>query len=271
MIKVQKIIKYLAIGFAIFLIVNIISLATYGIISIGNIFNNNENNTITEGFKNIKTNNKVGNLEIETKGVSITIKNGDKFKIETDNKDIKTKESNNKLLIIEDNNKWFNKTDYTELIIYVPTDYQFDKVSIDSGAGKIEVDTLNTKNLDLDLGAGQVNISNLSVTEGTEIDGGAGEINITNSSIKNLDLDLGVGKVTLNSSLYGFNEIDGGIGELIVNLIGTENDYQIKCTKALGKITLNDEKIQSDTTYGNGNNLIEINGGIGNININYSR
>ena len=271
MIKVQKIIKYLAIGFAIFLIVNIISLCAYGIISIGNIFNNNENNTITEGFKNINTKNKINKLELETKGVAIIVKQGDKLKIETDNKDIKTKESNNKLLIIEDNNKWFNKTDYTELIIYIPKDYQFDEISIDSGAGKIEIDTLNTKKLDLDLGAGQVNISDLFVSENADIDGGAGEINIASSSIQNLDLDLGVGKVTLNSSLYGFNEIDGGIGELIVNLIGTENNYQINCTKALGKITLNNEKIKSDTRYGNGNNLIEINGGIGNININYSR
>lgn len=271
MIKAQKVIKYIAIGFAIFLIVNIISLAAYGIVSIGNIFNNNENNTITEGFKNIKTKNKVSKLEIETKGVGITIKKGDKFKIETDNKDIKTKESNNKLLIIEDNNNWFNKTDYTELIIYVPNDYQFDEVSIDNGAGKIEVDTLNTQKLDLDLGAGKVNITNLSVFEEADIDGGAGEINITSSSIKNLDLDLGLGKVNLNSSLYGFNEIDGGIGELIINLIGTENDYQIKANKGLGKITINDEKIQSDTSYGNGNNLIDISGGIGNISINYSR
>lgn len=271
MIKVQKIIKYLAIGFAIFLIVNIISLATYGIISIGNIFNNNENNTITEGFKDIKPKNKVGKLEIETKGIAITIKNGDKFKIETDNKDIKIKESNNKLLIIEDNKKLFHKPDYTELIITITEDYQFDEISIDNGAGKIEIDTLNTKKIDLDLGAGRVNISNLLVLEEANIDGGTGEININNSSIRNLDLDLGVGKVTLNSSLNGFNEIDGGIGELSVNLIGTEDDYQIKSAKALGKITLNGEKIQSDIPYGNGNNLIEISGGIGNININYSR
>ena len=269
MIKIQKIIKYLAIGLAVFLIVNIISLAAYGIISIGSIFNNNENNTITEGFKNIKTKNQINKLEIETKGVAITIKKGDKFKIETDNKDIKIKESDNKLLIIEDNNKWFTKSDYTELIISVPNDYQFDEVSIDSGAGRIEIYRLNTKKIDLDLGAGQVNISNLTVTEEADIDGGAGEMNITTSSINNLDLDLGVGKVTLDSSLYGFNEIDGGIGELIVNLIGTENDYQIKCTKALGKITLNNEKIQSNKSYGNGNNLMEINGGIGNIKINY--
>lgn len=271
MIKVQKIIKYLAIGFAIFLIINIISLVTYGIISIGNIFNNTENNTITEGFKNIKTKNQINKLEIETNSVAIIIKKGDKFKIETDNNDIKTKESNNKLLIIEDNNKWFNKNNYTELIISIPEERQFDEVSIDSVANKIEIDTLNTKKLDLDLGAGQVNISNLSVSEKTDIDGGAGEINITSSSIQNLDLDLGIGKATINSSLYGFNEIDGGIGELIVNLIGTENNYQINCTKALGKITLNNEKIKSDTRYGNGNNLIEINGGIGNIDINYSR
>ena len=49
MIKAQRIIKYCAIAFAIFLIFNILSVLMYGIIAIGNTFDNSkkDNNTIT--------------------------------------------------------------------------------------------------------------------------------------------------------------------------------------------------------------------------------
>lgn len=273
MIKTQRIIKYCAIAFAIFLIFNILSVLMYGIIAIGNIFDNsqNGNNTITDKFKTTIINNEITKLDIETKGINIIIKEGKKFKLETDNKDIKIKESNKKLLIIEDNNDWLNKNDYTELIISIPKEYRFDEVFIDNGAGKIEIDTLNTKDITLDLGAGQVDIENLNVSNESDINGGAGEINIINSSINNLDLDLGIGKTTINSGIYGDSEIDCGIGELIVNLIGTDDDYKIKLNKGLGSAELNDEKMKNDIYYGNGNNIIEINGGIGSISINYSR
>lgn len=273
MIKTQRIIKYCAIAFAIFLIINIFATAAYGIIAIGNIFNNNDNsiNTLTGDLQTTKIKNEIKKLDIETKGVNIIINEGNEFKIETDNKDIKIKESYNKLLIVENNNSWIHKTDYTELIIWVPKDYQFNEVSIENGAGKIEINKLDTKSIELDLGAGQVDIINLNVSRESDINGGAGEINIENSYINNLDLDLGVGKTTLNASLYGISEIDCGIGELVVNLIGMEDDYKIKLDKGLGNATLNNEKMDSTTYYGNGTNLIEVNGGIGSISINYLR
>lgn len=272
MIKTQKIIKYCAIAFAIFLIINIFATVAYGIIAIGNIFNKNDNsiNTLTGNLETFEIKTEIRELDIETKGVNIIINEGNNFKIETDNKDIKIKESYNKLLIVE-NGSWIHKTDYTELIIWIPKDYQFNEVSIENGAGKIEIDKLNTKNIDLDLGAGQVDIKNLNVSRESNIDGGAGEINIENSYINNLDLDLGIGKTNLNASIYGISKIDCGIGELVVNLIGNEDDYKINLDKGLGNATFNGEKMNSATYYGNGNNLIEINGGIGSISINYSR
>lgn len=273
MIKTQRIIKYCAIAFAIFLIINIFAAITYGVIALANIFDNNDNsiNTLTGDLQTFKIKNDIKNLDIETKGVNIIINEGNDFKIETDNENIKIKESNNKLLIVEKNNSLIHKTDYTELIIWFPKNYQFNEVSIENGAGKIEINKLDTKNIELDLGAGQVDIKNLNVSRESDINGGAGEINIESSHINNLDLDLGIGKTTLNTEIYGTSEIDCGIGELVVNLVGTEDDYKIKLDKGLGNATINNEKMNSATYYGNGSNQIEINGGIGSISINYTK
>ena len=269
MIKVQKIIKYCAISFALFLTFNIIASIMFGIISIGNIFSaDNKTSNITENLETLEVNNEIKNLNIEAKSVSIIIKEGTNLKVETNNKYIKLKENNNRLSITEEKHSLINDTD-SSLIIYIPSEYNFDNVSIDAGASKIEIDTINTKKIDLNLGAGKVEINNLNVSNETEIDGGAGEIIIRNGNIFNLDLDMGVGNIILTSSLNGNSEIDAGVGEIELNLNETLDNYKIKINKGLGKATLNEENMKNDTYYGTGSNLINIDGGVGNIKINY--
>lgn len=270
MIKAQRIIKYCAIAFAIFLTINIISAIMFGIISIGNIFGNNDNNqTDTLTNLNIKTNAKI--LDIEVKNTNITIKKGYTLKAETNNKNIKVNQNNNKISIEETRHNYFNKNTNTNLVIYLPSDYIFNEVSIENGAGKINIDWVHTEKLNLDLGAGKVDINNLTVTKSIDIDGGAGEVTITNGNINNLDLDIGIGKITLMSTVTGNNDIDAGIGDLDLNLIGNSYDYKIKVNKGIGNAALAGEKIVNDSYYGEGSNIINIDGGIGNININYTK
>ena len=273
MIKTQRIIKYCAIAFAIFLICNIISAIFYGLVSIGSIFNENntnDNEIQTDNLKELNIKEKIKRIDIDVKDINIIVKENTDFKIETNNKYINTKENNNKLSITENNLNWFNNNN-TTLIIHIPLNYTFEDVSIDNGAGKIEIEMLNSKKLELNLGAGQVNINNLNITNECDIDGGAGEVIVKNSKINNLDLDMGVGKVTLNTTLIGNNEINAGVGELNIDLIGSSDEYKIRLNKGIGNAKLNDENMKNDTYYGNGTNLVDIDGGIGNIEINYSR
>lgn len=266
MIKTQKIIKYLAIGFAIFLILNIISAIMYGIISLGRIFTDSET-IIMDDFKVVDINENINNLNIDVNSVNITIKEGNNLKVETNNKYIKINAKNNYLKINEESHNLLNNNNSGELIIYLPSAYLFDEVKIDNGAGKVNIEIIDTKELDLNLGAGKVSINNINVSEETNIEGGAGELTINNSNLKNLDLDMGVGKLTLTSKLTGNNEINAGVGNLDLNLVGTEQDYKIKLNKGLGNATINGEKIKDSTYSGNGINLIDIDGGIGNIEI----
>ena len=45
--------------------------------------------------------------------------------------------------------------------------------------------------------------------------------------------------------------------------------YKVKVDKGLGKVKLNGDVIDNDTYYGNGINRLDIDGGIGNIIINF--
>lgn len=275
MIKTQKIIKYVAVAFALLLTFNIISMIMYGIVSIGNLFgnidtNNNIENENLENLYNLEISNRINALDINVKSVNITIKESSTLKLETNSKYIKYKEKDNKLSITEENHNYLNNKN-GDLIIYLPVDYFFDDVSIENGAGKIKIDIINANNLNLNLGAGKVDIQNLTIANETEIDGGAGEMNIKNSHLNNLDLDMGVGKITLSAKITGNSKINSGVGEMIINLNGTEEDYKIRIDKGIGSATLDGKNMEDDTYYGNGTNIINIDGGVGSIKINYSR
>lgn len=264
--EVQKIIKYLAIAFALFLTFSIVSGIIYGISFIGNIFDDDKS-SITEKLNSLEINNEALLLDINVSSSNIKIIEGDAFKAKTNNKYISSRQDKNKLYITEKKHNWFHHNKNNELIIYVPANFIFDGVAIETGAGKLNIETLSTKRLYLDLGAGKAKFSNLIVSSEAEINGGAGEIVIDYSNINNLDLDMGVGKLSLTSKLTGNSKIDSGIGKVDLSLMGSLEDYQITLDKGLGSATIDGNTMNDDTTYGTGYNKLDIEGGIGSINI----
>lgn len=269
--KTQKIIKYLAIAFALFLTFSIISIISYGVSFIGNLFDNKNNLETLEELKNLEIETNISSLNIDISSTNMIIKVGDTFKAETSNKYIKYKQDGNIMYINEEKHNLFNADDNNTLIIYIPKDIILDEVSINSGAGKIDIEQLSSKILRLNLGAGKTQIKCLNISDNTIVDTGAGELSIDNSSLNNLDLNMGVGKFMFTGQLFGKTEIDQGIGTIDLNLLGSKDDYQIHLDKGLGSVKIDGNNINNDETLGNGNNKIDIDGGIGSIEINFTK
>lgn len=271
MSNAQRVIKYLAISFAFFLVFNIISGIIHGVMIIGNIFNDKDDYEIMDEVKGLDVSDNVKVLDVNITSSNIVIKVGDAFKIETSNKYIQCKQDYNMIYITERRHNWFNNSRESKLTIYIPEDMVLDGVSINSGVGTVCIEELSTRILNLDLGAGKVNIDNLNTYDNTKIKGGTGEVTIKNSSLNNLNLNIGVGKFTLEAKLFGNSKIDHGIGEVNLNLIGEKDDYQIHADKGLGSITISGNEMKGDLILGNGTNKIDIDGGIGNIDINFMK
>ncbi len=270
MTTAQKVIKYLAIAFAISLIISIFSSIMFGFSIVSDVFTHGKDNNILEDLKDLNiSGDDISVLDIDIKYSNLIIKKGDTLKAETNNKYINYEQDGNKIVIKEKRHSWFTRRNKSDLVVYVPYDFSFDGVSIDAGAGKIEIDDIHTKILELDLGAGKATINNLVVENYANIDGGAGEIEILDGSINDLDLDVGVGKFILASKLTGKNTIDAGVGELNITLIGSLDDYELSVEKGIGSAKLDGSNIKSEKIYGNGETRIDIDGGIGSININF--
>lgn len=281
MSEIQKVIKYLAIAFAIFLSVNIIGgivtalfmgLSIFGFIT----EQPEQKETVSLNSQKIEltqSNEEIENLKIEIGYSRLTIKTGEKLEIEAKNKDntleVKTQKNT---LIVKDNKIWtfLNQQEDSEIVITLPKNNFLDKVRIEAGSGEVTISDIQMHQLDFEVGAGSSKISNIVVENKTKIEGGAGKVVIQDSILNDLDLDVGVGEFQINhTAIFGNSDIDAGIGKLGITLKGTENDYQIRGSRGLGSFTIENNEIEDEKIYGDGEHRIKIDAGVGKVGIDF--
>lgn len=282
MSSLQRIIKYCAIAFAIFLAVSIIS----GIASVAfaivhfvpgksihsEIWREESvdySNTF-EGVKSLEINHKIGELSIKT---------GDCFKVEGSNvpERFEAKVNNNGKLIINYHSSFFDFPWFhikgadkanCRVTVYVPADFVAEKVKLETGAGNLSLEGLKTDELKISAGAGNINGTDLTA-EKADIDGGVGNINLNNVKFSDTVLDCGVGNMDISGVLSGDTKLDNGVGDVELDLTGNVNDYNINVDSGIGSVRLNGEKISGDNKYSSdAANEIKVDGGIGNVRIN---
>ena len=262
----QKIIKYCAIAFALFLTVSIIG-GIVGALSTIPVFLDSDDNV--GEMKTYSVNGNVESLEIDLSGAQLEIKTGNKFSVESNHKHLNLDNKDGVLKVQEEKTGIGFHSDRIKIILTVPERFNFQRADISTGAGTIKIDTLLADKLSLDLGAGEADIHNLVANVSSKINGGAGELSIAGGELANLNFDMGIGEVNLESRLTGDCEIDYGVGELNLTLIGTQEDYSITLDKGVGSATLDGQKMNDGVTYGNGNTDIEIDGGVGELYIRF--
>lgn len=260
----QKIIKYLAISLGLFLTIAIIYSICYAAYSIFSTF-------IVEVDKNkIKLEDKHTDLnnyiDIDLYNTNLNISLGDSINIDNSSDYIGVYQSNNKIVIKEKKHVSLKKNKNT-IDITIPKNIIFDAIYIDGGKGNINIEDLTTNYLELDLGSGNLIMNNINTLEDTTIDGGKGSIELNNCIFNNSDIELGAGKLLFSGKLLGKNKIDTGVGSVNINLLDNINNYKIKFDNGIGNSYINNTPIKDNESYGNGNNHIDISGGIGEIKV----
>ena len=152
------------------------------------------------------------------------------------------------------------------LILTLP-DVVLDRLKLTAGAGEIRADALTAAKATLDFGAGNVELAGLTVTGELEIDGGVGDLTVKDGSWGSLDLDMGMGDVLIRGALQGDCRIDLGVGNARLEIVGDEADYRITLDKGIGKATVNGKSVKSGEAYGSGAHGIDVDGGIGSIDV----
>ena len=272
MTTTQKIIKYLAIAFALFLVISIFSII-FGLSReiISSINNDKKDSKLLEEYTTISNNvNNIESFKIDISNDNIEIKEGEKFEVKTNDPDVKFYHENSKVKIKTDKTfSWhLSNSSRGTIIIYLPNEFNITELELNLGAGKIDIDKIFVEILLMDLGAGTMTAKEINVYEKATINGGAGNINIYSGTINNLNLKLGAGNASIESDLTGSNTLTTGVGKLNLGLSRSKDNYKFDISKGLGNIILNDFDVSEDILIGDGETKIKISGAVGNIIIN---
>lgn len=270
MTSTQRVIKYLAIALAVMIIFSIASGAMGAVTVLTGLFSSETVDLQQTGdFLEGSIGAEVTSIDIEVNSVSVWIKKGDSFKFETNNESIKSKITKEKLSITQKSVNFFDSDGNNSLIIYIPEDVVLEKLTLSSAAGNVRAEGITADKMNIDLAAGELKMTDCKATKSTDIDTGMGKTEITDCRLSNLDMDLGMGKLTMVSYLTGKSEIDCGIGQADITLKGKVENYKIKADKGIGVLTVDGNSIADEGTFGDGENVIDIDAGIGNVKIDF--
>lgn len=238
--QTQKIIKYFALAFGILLSINIILWIISGSITMLKIITSYSNINISEKNNNseivsYENLDEADELKINLENANLTIKVGEKVKVEVQNNDstFSCKIENN-ILKIENDAKWnlYKDNEILEVIIYVPENKEFSNVNIKKGIGINNIKYLIAKEVSLDLGIGDTKINELN-TKKLTIKGGVGKISIIKSNFDEFNLGSGVGKVNIEKIEFNEMNINSGIGQIDISLNKQQDEYSIETKSGL--------------------------------------
>lgn len=265
----QKVIKYLAMAFAIYLTVSIIGGICAAISGVSFLFSHRE--SAAGEMQVYAIDEDISELSVKLSGAELQIRSADRFSVESNHQYLSVDKHNGALSITETKDLFAVSPKGVTVVLNIPDGFVFDEVSMETGAGQVNIDSLCADVLALSLGAGEVEIENLTANDRADIEGGAGEMTIDGGLLHNLNLDMGVGELTLKSRIEGNSRLNFGVGEAELTLLGSREDYRIDLDKGICDAKLEGQTMHDDSVYGNGRNRIEIDGGIGEINITFAK
>lgn len=294
----QKMIKYFAILLAASLTIGIIATVVNIGLSVVGVFVSSENKNDNksnrhhieesqENEKNHSNNNSfyeydsVENLNVDSSVYKVIIQRGSgisKVRVELDNipssYEVSYDESS-KTMNLEDED-WIGsifkkkaRASKGKVYIYVPEGKTLNKFTMNMGVGTVEILDISFRGLDIKCGVGKLICTNVSA-ESAELEGGVGSINLENVSFENFQLEGGVGDINVEGKLTGKTVISAGMGSIDVDINGRKDEYNYNVETGLGSIYIDGEKT-GGINFNNNNcfNLLDIEGGIGTIHVNF--
>lgn len=123
------------------------------------------------------------------------------------------------------------------VVITLPREITFDKVSISIGAGRALIEDLSAGRFELKNGAGSIRASHITADRAV-VSSGAGEIEFEKTVFKDATIETGVGRFELKGDITEKAVVTAGIGEVTLTLAGSEKDWRFDFTRGIGEVRI---------------------------------
>lgn len=203
----------------------------------------------------------ITSISINYSAGNIVVKDGETFSIDAKNVNNKTFSSTveNGVWTITDKyrhtfdfwNRFHFGPENSTVTITIPKDILVEKFQFEIGAGKVEIESLRTKDFIAKVGAGEAVIHNLAAA--------------------NTNLDCGVGNIEVDGEITGDSIVNCGVGNIDLILKGDPAAYDYDIEVGLGTTTVNgdhytggvDKTVKNDNSTGS----FKLDCGVGEINL----
>ena len=262
----QKFIKYGAITFGIYLSITIV----FVLLGIARGFvgasRNDEFKDLTRDEEEYHTENitrtyeNIKNLEVNVEETELIIRNGDTFKIEGTNipDRMEIEQDGNKLKVSDEEVSSSFSDENMVVTIYIPEDIKLDTIDLEINYVSADIQKLNATNLKLDIYNNYCEIDEI-IADNVEFKNEEGNLDIYDAEIGRLLFDSESGVEDVSLDITGNAEINLEYSYTDMNLIGTQEDYQINTKNRSGNIYIDGETITSNAeTLGSGSTKINL-------------
>lgn len=251
---------------------------------------NSEEHYIT-GVNGIMEKEDIKNINIDVDYGKLTVKTDDIDEIRIDTKNIVTdrfkyeQEGDTLKIKYGGGFSFFTFKSNSEITVTFPKNMTFEKTVIKNGAGKTDVLDIISKEIDIDNGAGELILTNITAENGLTIDNGAGEIKVENVKCGKMEFKGGVGEISVNDAyctglkakngvgafefkgeIEGDADIDNGIGEVRMTVLGNSSDFSFDVDSGIGNVRVNGNTPVLNTQ---GKYKFNIDTGVGEVRINF--
>ncbi len=176
-----------------------------------------------------------------------------------------------KIEVARDNKHALSKE--KKAVLYLPDDMSVSDVTIEAGAAHLvwEPD-FKCKKLDINLGAGDVNMSKITA-ENSDFDIGAGELKFDSLVTEDADIDVDMGNFTMKGDITDKLDLDVAMGNAILNITSSEKDHNYDYEVGMGSLNIGKTKAagmaNSHEIDNDASSDYDINVGMGNVSINF--
>lgn len=234
---VQKVIKYCAMAFAVFLsvvifgaIVSVVVGVTTGIAGINYFMDDDKERINLSEEYTLEEAKELGITSILVDcSAEITVRTGNVLSIEAENvtEDYEIRQNNGKFSIVQDTPEfkiWFWFGNYSEretVVVTIPEELATEQVKVLSGSGEVIVTGVDTENLTVDSGSGKVTAESVRAKR-LYVDSGSGRVTIAGAVMDETEINSGSGGITVDNSKLGKLHLNSGSGTVRMENVESE-------------------------------------------------
>ena len=158
------------------------------------------------------------------------------------------------------------------LVIQIPAGLELESVYLETGAGQLKLEYMVANELEMTVGAGQMDATHLLAQE-LFVTIGAGQGEIGRFEAENVKLSVGAGQLNATGIVHHRADIDCGVGEIVLDVIGRQEDFEYSISVGIGEATFGGMTIAGlgrDTSGNLGmDKKIDVIVGIGSVTVNF--